>query len=380
MNKIGLLLPRSVIYPSISFDIVNGLKAGFDDMAVNNIEIKTINIGVGGNYDQIYAHCEQLIFEECKVVVAYINPLAVKKLTQLFRTAGCILIVLDPGYHYASPTIPENIFYLSLQSLLCCRFTADLAVKKGYDKIAYTASFFDAGFSGNYAFDRGIQEAGGSIALHHVTDLSRKNFTLDPVISFIKENPQTGIVASFCGDMMLDFCNALSREPILQQAAVFVSPFAAEEDWLDQIVYCGTDMQTCIAWSRDLENEANDSFKNAMQQKKKAVNVFALLGWEAALFIKQVFAVEDAVNINELLENFVYNSPRGTVRVDALTHHTNAPVYKSIIAKGSNGFCGLTIEEKIDDLGAIRENMLNDHKILNGAGSYWYNAYPCLES
>src|SRR5690606_41456978 len=115
--KLGLLLTKSVIYPSIGFDIVDGLKASLKNQGCESeYQILSKNIGVGGNNDEIYSCAEQLLLEGADIVIGYINPHAADANSPLFENSGKTLLVLDSGYHlpvYAS--VITNTYFISLQ-------------------------------------------------------------------------------------------------------------------------------------------------------------------------------------------------------------------------------------------------------------------------
>src|SRR6201989_3537398 len=96
--KAGLLLSRSVIFPTMSFDMMNGLKQGLADNGIKDVEIKVENIGLGADGKQVYASCEKLLFDGCTIVAGYVNPITAEKLEPLFAGANAIFLALDAGY------------------------------------------------------------------------------------------------------------------------------------------------------------------------------------------------------------------------------------------------------------------------------------------
>jgi len=72
--KVGLLLPRSSFYTSISFDIFNGVKSKLHLDNNEEIKIFTENIGFGAEKHVVYRAAEQLIMQhDVDVIFAYIG-------------------------------------------------------------------------------------------------------------------------------------------------------------------------------------------------------------------------------------------------------------------------------------------------------------------
>lgn len=379
-HHIGLLLPRSVIYPAIAFDIVDGFRSSSDNSSFNNIELQTINISVANNYDAIYAKCEELLFAGVDVVIAYLNPLVAIQLQPLFASAKKILIILDAGYNCISISQLPNIFSISLQSTLCHRLLARLMHQNGHSTAAYVSSFFDSGYSGAYAFNCAAKELGGQITMHHITELNRRDFSLHPLLQHLAVNRNDVVMASFCGDMLQDFLIHTAQSKLAQITDIYLSPFGAEELWLDRSPYCGKDIDAYVPWAAVLQNEENKKFTAALTAKDRVPNIFSLLGWEAAIVAATVCRHTNITDAIENLENLAYESPRGHVTMDKDFHQTDAPLYHVKVIRNDKDTCSLSIIQAMTDIDDQRNKLKEDIIRLNREGTYWYNAYACLDS
>ncbi len=380
--KIGLLLPSSVIYPTINFDLINGLRSGLASWGVSDVEIRTESIGVGGRDKEIYNQCEKMLMDGVNIIAGYINPMTAEKLNGLFVNANAILLSLDAGYHYPSSLNKlSNTFYISLQGALCCRMVTKLATDDGAKKIAYTGSFYEAGYRSAYAFSKALNDVSGTITLNHITQLKRVDFTIEPLQQHLNSEDTDAVFASYCGDMLQDFYNGAADCDVFKKHPVYAAPFAGEQQWLDQCVYPGTDIKVCVPWARQLENEENARFVQVLSQKKQSANVFSLLGWEAGTIIASITHIDDPDDALAQLEQTVFQTPSGAAKFDAATHLWHAPVFNALVRKNADtGMCILSVVGESDQTEVQRQRQYDDIRNVNGSFTSWLNSYACLES
>lgn len=380
MNKIGLLLPRSVLYPSMSFDIMEGVRSGLGSQGISEVEIKSENIGVGADTASIYAICEKMLFEGVEAVAGYVTPDTASMLQPIFEQAGVVLIAMDAGYQFPKvQVLNKNVFTISLHGAFGCRIIGRRAAENGDRKVAYAGSFYDAGYRSAYGFFNGLYGNGGEITFNHVTKLKRHEFTLEPYSDHLSTNNEDALFASFCGDMALDFFVGAASAGILAGRSVYCSPFAAEEVWLDNIPYPGSDIKTCVSWASALDNPENKAFKETLKSKRRDPNVFSVLGWEASILLKEILN-KDNNDIIGTLESLSYQGPRGTVSIQRDTHRAIAPMYDATIIKNDlTGNCALVPGKPVEDLESDLEAYTREVAAFD-QGTSWFNAYPCLES
>nr|WP_199000329.1 hypothetical protein [Flavobacterium sp. ASV13] len=375
--KIALLLPRSVIYPSMSFDIMDGFKSALKKTGnLENHEIVTANIGVGGNNREIYTCCEELLLNNTDIILAYINPVTAEFIQPLFESSGKLLIVLDSGYHFQSfEKKLSNIYFISLEGNLCSRAIVRKALEEEQNNFAFTCSFYDAGYRPPYTYSTALEDKGISISYNHITPLQRAEFNLGPLDEYIKQNKNISILTSFCGDMAEDFFRESSKLTNIASCKTYGSGFTAEELWLNKIPYPGYDWSCAIPWASNTDNEENEDFLLTMKGiKENKANIFSLLGWEAALFIQN--------SDGQSLDNLVINSPRGKVYMNPYTGYSEAPLYYATVTKNEEtGNCLLENITEVSNLEEERKRL--QYHILAAQdidSNSWFNSYACLES
>ncbi len=381
-KKIGLLLPRSVIYPSMGLDILGGVRCALADAGAGDVEIKTENIGVAGDDKIIYAACEKLLFDGCSVIAGYVNPQTAEKLQAMCAGGDIIFLHLDAGYHYPSSTKKQShLFTISLQGALNCRVASTMAVADGVKGCAFAGSFFDAGYRGIHGFHRGLEDAGGNVTFNHITKLKRSDFTIEPLIGHLQANPEDGLLAAFCGDMLQDFFAGVAASNALAGHSVYGSPFVGDEVWLGQSVYPGVDIKVCVPWAGRLAHEGNRHFMQVMAEKKVKTNIFSVLGWEAGHVMASALQADDTAAASAALEGMEYTGPRGDVRIDAETHTTYAPVYVAWVKKNDvTEHCVLVPQGVSPYTEQQRKKLEDDINNFGGMATSWMNAYGCLES
>jgi branched-chain amino acid transport system substrate-binding protein len=378
--KIGLLLPRSVLYPSIAFDLHDGFKAYLHKAGMQaDYQIVSANIGVAAKHEDIYAKCEQMLLDGVDIVVGYINPMAAVFIHPLFESAGRMLLVLDSGYHFPSFMGKlDRAYFITLQGNLCCRAITRKATQQGHKNFAFTCSFYDAGYRVPYSYSMSVLEQEGRIVFNHVSTLKKSEFTLDPLAEYLENNEEVALLTTFCGDMTEDFFREGQRHGLFAKHSLYGPGFMADESWLSKIPHPGNDWYSAVAWSLNLESPENREFVTTMEAvRPQKANLFSLLGWEAA----QVITGTQNLS-TQVADSFSYTSPRGDIRINPETRFTEAPVYYATVTKDENtGNSCLTDITKAD--GVEQDRLLMDKNIetmLEETANSWLNAYACLDS
>lgn len=353
---------------------MDGFKQSLKNMGLEGYhEIVSAGIGVAAKNEEIYDHCEQFLLAGTDVIIGYMNPLSAEFVHPLFEASGKTLIVLDSGYQF--PRFSEklsNAWFISLQGGLCTRMITRKAIEDGFRHFAFTCSFYDAGYRPSYVYAAATEEKGGSIVFNHITSLKRSEFTLKPLTEFLEKEPETAVLATFCGDMAEDFFAGSSD--MAGYCKVYGTGFTSDETWLGKIPYPGYEWSAAVAWSRNLKTPENEAFVTIMDGIKYGkANLFSVLGWEAAQFI----GLE-----NTTFGGMTINSPRGKVYMNPESGFSEAEVYYTIVSKDENtGNCLLKDLHAAPGTKAEREGLeKNIEYIRTVEANTWLNAYACLES
>jgi branched-chain amino acid transport system substrate-binding protein len=381
--KIGVLLPKSSLYPSMGFDVKDGLKTrlGLED----DPEYKLIfeNIGNGGHNDIIYEKTEKLLLqEEVSAVVAFLDHTAAAKLDPLFAQTKRILIVLDPGAHTPldwTETSPYR-FTLSLQAALNGQITGQLAARAGANTTFFSTSFYEGGYLQCNTYLKGFVKAGGNITYHAIVPFKIEQFNTEQFQHAVNELKPDTVLAQFSAEAGGFFLDKYKASGLPQYAKLYASSFMLEEDWISTIPFPFEGITGAVSWSKKIESSANQDFKETIKSKTgKDANVFSLLGWEAALVIIQLVQHQrdSGVDLDSAVAGFrpsEIESPRGKLSLDETSNVFFGPAYLvEVVEHAESGNCQLNVKE---ELSYNRKHFMNE--VPEGDFSKWTNTYLCI--
>lgn len=371
--RIGFLLPRSSEFPSMAFDLLDGLRTHLPLLGLDDSQVFTQNIGFGEDAGAVYSAAERLVMEnDVQLIIAYATSLNAELLYPLADTTGKPFLFVDAGMEFFEMPPNPNCFHITLQGLEACVQLARQAGAVG-NAIYSATSFLDGGYRSVWAFEKGLQAGGASFSGHFVSHYQPADFTLAPFTQQIASGQSQAVLASFSSYLNQLFLTKLKDEPEAARSLPFYcGPFMADETLLQTVPFPGGTYNTIVPWAASLANAANDEFlATILAEKKKKANLFHLLGWEAATAAKQILQHGVAT-----LPGWSYESPRGTVTFHPETHCAYAPLSSGLIVAGENGNCAL----QLTGTAAVSAD---DHRKLffmkpEEGFSRWRNNYFCI--
>jgi branched-chain amino acid transport system substrate-binding protein len=387
MLRIGMLTPRSSLYPTMGFDIINGLKAGFDQLNLSNdITFVTDNIGFGTDEAEIYTKAEKMLLgDNVDIVIACCDSRIAAMLQPLFAAANKLLLVTNLGANLPESwqAQPTTIVH-SLNFCFNTALTGALAAANG--TAAMAASYYDAGYNQVFCMLTSFQQKGGSILYNHITHLQTGQFTLQPLQEFMaSENGTQNLLCLLSADMAALFYKEMGAIQQSQPCNLFVAPMMLEETMIKELnnEVAIANVQGYSPWVSTLSNAHNQQFVAAYQAVYgKQPNLFALLGWDSALIIEQ-FAQQLKSNNNNTANavkamgnGATMASPRGWIKLDPASNHIYGPAwlikasehFELTVAEGD----GLDMDTQWKDFTATMA--LSSTEIH----SAWRNTYLCI--
>jgi branched-chain amino acid transport system substrate-binding protein len=370
-DRIGFLLPRSTDYPSMGFDMLDGLRCCLKNSGNETVSFFTENIGFGTDPALNYSKAEKLFLQDnVELIIAYSGSSNAESLYHLADGLGKPFIFLDAGMQTSQDTLSPHCYHISLQGIHACRILGHMA-GSGNRKVLMATSFYDGGYQGPCSYDRGLSEAGGSMCGNYVSGYKQAEFTIEPYIGLLHQSGATTVAACFSSYLAELFFKALAEKNAEAIPLPFYcSPFMAEEQLLSKCDFPGGEFYTVVPWASSLDNPQQKRFKQCVE-KNKTPNVFHLLGWEAGLVVMQ--GMQNGI---QSFKGLSYESPRGKVTIHPVTQYAYAPLYKGRIRADQNGKCVLDTLETIMINDDEHSFIMNDKPDANASG--WRNNYLCI--
>ncbi len=381
--KVGLLIPRSAIYPSIGFDVANAFKSGIQHFGGEGITVLTESVGIGADHQEVYTCVERMLLREnVDVLVAYIDHYAAVNIEPLFNAANRLLIVIEPG-----GTIPDNWdasplrYHLTLDAAFANTITAKMTDNSNGSTGAFCSTYYDAGYMTCSAMVNKYVANGGSIAYNCIVPFKYEDFDITPFSQAVDELAINTVLANMSIESGAAFLKAYTNAGLENKIDAFLaSPFVFEEQFLDTLPFPFAGIKGCVPWGRELNNEANKTFMAAMQDEYgKQGNCFGALAWDAAQFTVLVANAlaenkNNALKASAALQNTTMNGVRGLMQLDNNTNYITAPLYNATLVVNENGNSKLQIGEMIDtaaDWAAFTSAPMQSQH------SRWLNTYLC---
>lgn len=370
--KIGLLLPRSTDYPAMGFDMLDGIRAGFVHLGIQDVQVVTDNIGFGEDIDVNYAKAEKMLLQDdVQLLIAYSNVNNAEPLYQLAASMQRPFIFLDAGMQLPVNAINDYCYHISFQGAHAC-YLSGLQLAAQSKNVLLATSFYDGGYRGPWSYHVSIAASGSAVCGNYISSHKVAEFTIHQYLSLLQQGQADSVAACFSTYLAELFFQALKQAGTNAVPLPFYcSPYMAEEQMLAKCAFPGGTFHAYVPWASSLSNEQQEAFIHGMRQRNKTANLFQLFGWEAAILSDQLLQ-----QTSTSLKGWTYQSPRGAVTIHPQTHHTYAPLYYGNIIEGQNGHCSFRVIDKHAVQEADHTYYRAHEAELMVAG--WKNNYFCI--
>jgi ABC-type branched-subunit amino acid transport system substrate-binding protein len=378
--KIGALLPRSVFQPLLQHNFQQGMQAYLQCKQLP-VELITASIGFGTEPEMMQAQAEKMLLEQqADVLVMYADQEYVQPVAELARQLNRLVLLVHNGAKYKHSWEPHPVVLShTLNNTIQCRLTGAYAADIS-NNAAVCTSFYDGGYSHCHALTQSYTDSGGSIAYNYVSQYKVQEFNAAPLHDFLRANTQVqALLALYNGALAHCFLQQLQQAGFTNDVQVFASPMLLDETLAE--VYGALDLPFRVSgyvpWISSLDNDANQLLKSQfLQFSGREANLCAMHGWDTAMILEHIFNTANshrfrAKDILAGLSNVTFNSPRGSLRMDAATHHMIAPAW---LVETNEAFVPKVIGSA-DNTAQIWQEIINDKTIIPGTG--WFNTYLC---
>jgi branched-chain amino acid transport system substrate-binding protein len=372
-TRIGILLPRSIEYPAIGFDLLDGLRIHLRQLGLNDITFHTENIGFGEDQEVNHAAAEKLVLNnDVDMLIIYATSLNAENLYSFASSSSKPILFLDAGMEHFEAPLHSQCYHLTLQGTQACSLQGKMAAGES-KKIAFAASFLDGGYRGVWFTHEAIAKEGSEISGNYVSVYKPEEFSLAQLETIIQNTETGAVAASFTSYLAeLFFTHLKNASEKLKNISFYCSPFMAEETVLDNSPFPHATFHAIVPWSRTIESIENQIFIDSIKKEKnKIANIFHLLGWEAALVVQHI--INEGISS---LSNSSFNTPRGIVRFHPDTNSAYAPLYKGRIVADEKNNCKLLLSSSVE----ITPEMHFANHFARPVGEYtrWKNNFFCI--
>ncbi len=380
--NVGILFPSSTAHPHIGFDFMNGLKTFLKENNLDTqLQLTSESVGIGGSEKEVYAKAEKLLYiDGVDIMLAYIDERVLPLLKPLLYASGKLVIVINPGANYPVNWVPQsNIVHLTLQHAFCCWLTGALAAKQENKNGATVTTFYDCGYLHAAAMMKSFAKYDGNVLFNYVNkDKYDESFTITPLLDYLEKDTGTNNILCVFDSLPASLFYNLLNKNAGEKRSLFVSPMMLEQKALENIGDgFSFSIDGYLPWKISADNNGNKNFISVYQQKnKKDPSFFSVLGWEAGQLLQHFLQqangdYNDGTAMADSLKEISFNSPRGTLKLDAETHHFLTPLGKCSIKENST-----TVDiEWQDDHSEEWKAYVEEPS--NGAISGWTNTYLC---
>ena len=384
MLRIGILLPRSTLFPSLGLDILNGIKYFLKKQKLSDeVKLITDNIGFGVNEQEVYSKTEKMLLQEdVDMVILCADTKITEMLQPLFTASNKILLAVNFGANFPEnwQPAPTTITH-SLNFCLHTRLTGKLTALETNKKAVNVVSYFDGGYRQCYCMLQSHQENGGVPVFNYVTAHKSADFTLAPLADFLEQNSDVNtLLCLFAGDMAEMFYREVSPLQKKYNLNLYVSPMMMEASLKDTLgnEFNIDNVKGFIPWHASLKNNANDIFKETISAAGHTANYFSLLGWETGMILNEIIRQNNSGNSNatkvvKALTATSFDSPRGWMKIDALTQNSYGPSYLATYKNNFEISIGNEVENMEEEWSAFTKE-----KLPPGESSSWRNTYLCI--
>jgi branched-chain amino acid transport system substrate-binding protein len=382
--KIGILTPFSNVYPYYGHHLTAGVLLGIYPGAVKKNEIQFIPVytKMGDPASTLEAVNRMVFFEQCDIISGLISYKSIPSIIPVIERHNKLGFFVDmgeciPWFNHLSP----RVFYSSQQVWQTQYALGNWAAREYGDGGMMVMSIYEAGYHINSTFNKGATDAGVSPLNMHVVPYDKnnpQNLDLDEFFEKLKKDPPPYVHAIFAGSLGNEFLQRWKDSGFHKNIPLVVVENMVYNDLLDDVASLDLELISAGTWSRNDENSRNTEFvKRFEKHAGQPTNVFALLGYEAGLAIREIktLAVKrDWNKVAELLQKEYVMGPRGERNfypqsgfslpvTDIISVKTSLnKIFKTVIGQGKG----------------LRFDSAEFKEIHEGTISGWQNPYLCI--
>lgn len=375
--KIGVLLPKSDMFPTLGGDFLNGLKLSLENSISKELTIKYLFEGVGSAADEVLLKIAEkmLVQEEVDLTIAFCSIFKLEELATIFNNYKKPLIHIDLGGNalkpeHFGPYILHHSLNLLQSGYAAGRYAAEKFGKKGF----MASSIYEGGYHLPESFNRGFSDAGGYISNYYVSPMDYKNESYDQMLEGISEEAYDVVFTLFSYKEGIKVFDILGKSDINGSVPIIAIPLMTDETINTENLNIKR-VHSIASWAFEDDTPVMKNFLASYQQNyEEAPNIIGLLGFEVGQTIANCISTEGKVisKLQDAIKQKTIETPRGALRYNRF----NESQLESFKLRKFEYNNAKYINPVIDTVDAsFSEKMTSDFENLPLNG--WKNPYIC---
>lgn len=272
-SRVGVLVPRSSLYPWLGESFVAGLRLGVAPSATELI-VEDTGTRPGLAVDK----CRRLVRDiKSDLVIALANADAADELAPLLRDSRAPLILATAGVGVHDPQTDSAIRVASLNVWQSHWALGEWAARHLGSRAMVAASMHESGYDAHYAFQMGFESAGGEVIAARVTDAPLNPGGVHAFLSEVDREQPDVVFANYSGHDAVPFMRAWAKT--CHRPALVGSSFLADENVLPLLGDAALGVRSVAAWSPDSAD--------ALRKAGRTPDAFAVLGHECGVLVAE---------------------------------------------------------------------------------------------
>lgn len=316
--KIGILLPKSDMFPRLAIDFLNGFKLSFNQSGTDNYVPKFLIESVGNATDSsLLQRVERMYLqEETDVIVSFCSYFMLDNLVTIANSYRKPIVHVTLGARVLKQSHQSPyVLHVSLNLCQTSYMSGVFAANNFGKKAALLSSFYDGGYQLTESFFQGFTDNEGEIVYNYVSLMDYKSETFDTMIQGLKASQPEVLFLIFSykeGNKVLAKLAQSGFDSIPTVAIPLMTDESNEVDF-----QLPNNFYSIASWAFGEDIKAMNDFKHSYLSKyAETPNIFSLLGDEVGLILLHCLQNGGSIpaQIGAYFSNKTLFTPRGELR------------------------------------------------------------------
>lgn len=380
--RLGVLLPRSGIYPQLGASLLAGLELCLEQMqrTLGGRPVELVIREFAGSGLRAEQAIESLLSERVSLIAGVVNPRVSGMLRGRLAAERTPLLAVGAGENIArAERHDEWVVHNSLSGWQSAWAMGTWAASNLGTRAIIAASLYDSGYDSLYAFRQGFENAGGMISAALITHGPHDRDALPQAIATIGRSRPDFVYGAYCGRQAIEFVQAYASAGLTGSIPLAASAFMVDEQILASHGSAALGITSCLPWAPDLKSARHQVFASDVRARTgHPPDAFTLLGYEVALLIAEAARVAGGVEQRDrlavALQHVQFQSPRGSWQSDSASRAPITPIYLREVQRAAGGLSNTVLGEMA--LPSSRQAVLAE--LQRSPKSGWTNPYLCV--